>query len=48
MMRHVCIVVGLVLILFSTVSCGRKAPLLPVPDDIGENQVAYSGRITDS
>lgn len=43
-MRRACIAIGLVLLLFGTVSCGRKAPLLPVPDDLGENQAAaYSG-----
>lgn len=40
-----CIAIGLVLLLFGTVSCGRKAPLLPVPDDLGESRfAAYSGQ----
>ncbi len=49
MMRRVCIVAGLVLMLVGTMSCGRKAPLLPVPDDIGGNQAAaFSGQYTDN
>lgn len=45
MMLRGCIAIGLVLLLFGTVSCGRKAPLLPVPGDLGESRVAaYSGQ----
>lgn len=47
MMRRVCIVAGLVLMLIGTTSCGRKAPLLPVPD-VGWNEAAYSGQVTDN
>ncbi len=44
-MRRACIAIGLVLLLFGTVSCGRKAPLLPVPDDLGGSRAAaYSGQ----
>ncbi len=45
MIRRACIAFGLVLLLLGTVSCGRKAPLLPVPDDLGESRAAaFSGQ----